>query len=302
MGNHSRFLVTFDDGVQIPAEGDEWWTLTLGNGHGSFENQFLQTVDIPTVLRNSDVSYRLWVVESEAVELPIDPYVLGYWLGDGYSANGGITVSTIDFPHLMQQLKPTLRPYEVINTAEYKYNGDVVCVNVRRNPDLCPKGHWKRINPYIDRFGYLICRECTAARNRGEKLPTLPSLHERLKGLQLLKNKHLPQLYLDSGTDQRRAVLQGLMDSDGHITKEGRAHFTNTSEAIIVGFVRLARSLGYKPQVRKHGTSGWIVGFTINSQAPVVRLPRKAQRVIVRTGRLSTMRYVKSVEVLRVDE
>ena len=45
------------------------------------------------------------------------------------------------------------------------------------------------------------------------------SLSSRLRDLDLLGNKHIPRDYLEGSVEQRRALLAGLMDTDGYIDK-----------------------------------------------------------------------------------
>ena len=40
-------------------------------------------------------------IEGPDVDLPIDPYLLGYWLGDGTTAEPAITVGNEDLPELL---------------------------------------------------------------------------------------------------------------------------------------------------------------------------------------------------------
>jgi len=50
----------------------------------------------------------------------------------------------------------------------------------------------------------------------------------------LLKNKHIPEVYFTSSYSQRLALLQGLMDSDGNGTQMNNYtlnRFTNTCES-----------------------------------------------------------------------
>ena len=44
-----------------------------------------------------------------------------------------------------------------------------------------------------------------------------PLFRTRLREMEVLRDKHIPALYLRAGNDQRLQLLQGLMDSDGHI-------------------------------------------------------------------------------------
>jgi len=45
------------------------------------------------------------VLELPGKELPIDPYLLGYWLGDGNSYGGAIGVSDLDYPYLKKEVE-----------------------------------------------------------------------------------------------------------------------------------------------------------------------------------------------------
>ncbi|WP_350000919.1 LAGLIDADG family homing endonuclease [Pseudarthrobacter sp. WHRI 8279] len=271
--------------------------ISVRNGHGdAFETKAVRTEALALHLPRR-ACVRLLAQPSVPVDLPVDPYVFGYWLGDGQSANGNICVGMQDYEHLRAELIKTLRAYEDLGEAHYWQN--MMMLNIRRRPELCPKGHDRTDNPRFSKAGHPICRRCT--NGKAKHLPTLMSLHERLKSVGVIKNKHIPDLYLHAGTHQRRALLQGLMDSDGHIDKAGRAGFTNTNRRIVDGFVFVARSLGYKPQVRQHNTSGWIVSFAVNSTAPIVRLERKAARVVVATSRQARMKYIRSVTELTPD-
>lgn len=293
--SETNYRVVFDDRSEVIAHASAVWIISVRSGHGDT----YPTKSVRTDALAAEIPRRacipLIVQPSMPADLPVDPYVFGYWLGDGQAANGNISVGLEDYASLKDELTKTLHWYE--DLGEGRYWETVTLLNIRRRPELCPKGHDRTDNPIINRFGHAICRRCNNGKAKG--LPTLMSLHERLKGLGVIKNKHIPDLYLHAGLEQRRALLQGLMDSDGHIDKTGRAGFTNTNPRIIDGFVSLTRSLGYKANLRAHSTSGWIVGFTVNSDVPIVRLDRKQSRVVVFTGRQSRMKYIRSVDVAR---
>ena len=51
---------------------------------------------------------------------------------------------------------------------------------------------------------------------------------KQLRQLGLLGNKHIPPAYLRASHDQRIALLQGLMDTDGTCDRRGQCEFTNT--------------------------------------------------------------------------
>lgn len=66
----------------------------------------------------------------------------------------------------------------------------------------------------------------------------------KLKEMSVYMNKHIPENYLFASVEERLSLLQGLMDSDGHCSKDGRLEFTNNNKKIIDGFLNIVRGLG----------------------------------------------------------
>lgn len=63
--------------------------------------------------------------------------------------------------------------------------------------------------------------------------------------------KQVPSRYLRAGVKQRRELLAGLLDSDGHVSKDSKAmaSFANTNKNLIDGVYELAHSLGLRARV-----------------------------------------------------
>ena len=71
----------------------------------------------------------------------------------------------------------------------------------------------------------------------------------KLRGLGVLSNKHIPLMYLRASAEQRRALLQGILDTDG--AHNGSAVvISQTNLRLAADIVELARSLGFKPTSR----------------------------------------------------
>ena len=87
--------------------------------------------------------------------------------------------------------------------------------------------------------------------------------------------KFIPIQYFLGSIDQRLALLQGLMDTDGSIQKNGRMDYCSNSIKLINNVMNLVRSLGGTAKKRKVGkayrTEIWI-------SKNIFRLPRKADR------------------------
>lgn len=61
--------------------------------------------------------------------------------------------------------------------------------------------------------------------------------------MNLLRNKHIPHEYLWASKEQRLALLQGLMDTDGSCMLDGQCEFSNTNKNLAEGVYHLAAFL-----------------------------------------------------------
>jgi dUTPase len=110
------------------------------------------------------------------------------------------------------------------------------------------------------------------------------SLSSRLRNLGVLGNKHIPVEYLRASIEQRRALLEGLMDTDGYVDCIGRCDLTTVLEGLATQYRELVASLGFRPTLaRKRAVLNGVdcgprfeVQFT--PDRPVFRLPRKRAR------------------------
>jgi deoxycytidine triphosphate deaminase len=203
-------------------------------------------------------------------DLPIDPYVLGYWLGDGTSTEGEITVGRGD--------------EEVLD--HFRAAGCTV---------------WPATAPHAYRLGGPVRHDDHEhRRGTGGRFGGDGSLSSHLRALGLLGDKRVPQEYLVADVGQRLSLLQGLMDSDGYVDDQGRCEFVNTREDIAWAVHELAASLGLRPTHRKERAvldgidrgPAFQVEFT--PRMPVFRLARKAARVKT-DGRAHGHRSVRAV-------
>jgi hypothetical protein len=146
-----------------------------------------------------------------AVEtLPIDPWILGYWLGDGTSATSAITTAD----------------QEVID--EFQKWCDA-------------SGGQQRLQKTTDKYGYRINGSGTNISHR----PGSNDMLSALKRLNLLYNKHIPQIYKTACREARLQLLAGLMDSDGSLNPRGTFDFVQKNERLFDDTLFVARSLGF---------------------------------------------------------
>ena len=173
-------------------------------------------------------------------DVPINPYFLGVWLGDGSSRSSQITTADPDILLEIEKVGYTVRKL---------------------------KSH-----PYL----HAVDDEHGKAMSRWQ-----PGMTGRLQALGLRLNKHIPTIYLRASERQRRALLAGLLDTDGTVSRHGAIEFTTTTRGLAEDVYELICSLGFRPyllegRARLNGKDcgpKWTLAFTTNQQ--VFRLPRK---------------------------
>ncbi len=108
--------------------------------------------------------------------------------------------------------------------------------------------------------------------------------------------KHIPCEYLRASEAQRRALLAGLMDTDGTVAPAGDLQYTSTSKQLIEGVQELVVSLGYRctideKQVRGR-TADSSVAYTLTFSTPdtIFRLTRKRKAHAARRRTSSDVR------------
>lgn len=120
-------------------------------------------------------------VNFEEKQLPLDPYFLGIWLGDGTST--AVHITTMD-----TEVVEFLENFSIQHNILFKI--------------YATKGKAKT---------YAL------TNGIGQKNPLLTTLQQ----LELIKNKHVPKIYKIGSREQRFEILAGLLDSDGHLSNKG---------------------------------------------------------------------------------
>lgn len=223
--------------------------------------------------------------------LPLDPYLLGAWLGDGSSNAGGVTVGPDDIEFMVPELEAAWgAPHHRFVT--HTQSSASTFFFGRPDPERCKRGHAVDWRGDME-TGKRTCRGCANYKDTS-KFGVNESLTERLHDMGLVNNKHIPAQYLRAGFDQRLALLQGLMDTDGNVSPAGECSFAASREGLARQVLELARSLGLRAkmtrraaQYTKTEADGQKVHvkckdtYKVSFQTilPVFRMPRKLARV-----------------------
>ncbi len=119
-----------------------------------------------------------------------------------------------------------------------------------------------------------------------------------------VKTKRIPSEYLFSSVDQRIALVQGLMDTDGFVEKNGVCciQLTRKNQPLIEDVYTLLCSLGIKVFRKQfEDTDSERLQFTVGrDQFDVCRIPHKLnrQKLSLSRGRYVTSRTIQKIEPL----
>lgn len=253
-GKKEIFKVNFSDGATVECCDDHLWAVNsaLRKWQG-YESRILSLREIRKRLFNPSGNSRYFIPMVSPLrfprrDLPLDPYLLGALLGDG-SLKKIISFSTAD-PDLAVLVTAALPVGVRLYKKSHRYNYDVVWKSGVKNP----------VKKVIEDLGIGVCAE----------------------------EKFIPEVYKFSDVDQRIALLQGLMDTDGYVSKDGMVVQFGTSSPRLCDDVRfLIESLGgkatraekiptYVYKGKKHfGLRAFTLTMSLPSTVCPFRLPRK---------------------------
>lgn len=296
------YEIEFSDGEKIKADCDHPWPVKTwkvrkinGKPKQVLVNEILDTETISNNYKKKD-RYRYLIDCCKPVcysekRLPIDPYFLGLWLGDGNSHQLKINSDRRDSKEIEGNIKKC--GYRTERTSS-ETRCDHIFVE-KQTPERCPKTG--RIKP------------C----NKG--------LVGEFKKLGLLSiagsgksNKYIPDEYKYSSIEQRLSIVQGLMDSDGSCRKsDGLCIFSNSNKNIAHGLAQILRSIGLVPRVKvienpvctnngSIGSRAYRVEFTCTNEIRIFRLERKFKNQISKSKKpkqrsIVNVKRIKSVPV-----
>ena len=282
--NQQCYKIQFNTGDEIVADAGHLWLVTRNTTHVKGE-EVLTTQELYERLVKYKQKIRVRVagaLDCSERELPLPPYALGAWLGDGFSSSSGIGVHEDDseiFDYIEEDgLKVSRNCYP---TSPNMIKGSIAFDWQRA--DECYRGH----DLAVHRNKHGACRVCASnasMRWRGSAVAVLPPKRRgfaaSLSDLGLKNNKHIPQEYLRGSISQRLSLLQGLMDTDGYCNKQGFSEIISKFPLLADGIYELIVSLGMKPRQ----TQKWVEGkvyqrITFKPTLAVFRLERKAKRL-----------------------
>jgi hypothetical protein len=299
------YRMTFDDGTEIVADAEHKWETThfvnpeipYSRRKGAqWETSNVTTEQIARSLKTSMGTNNHFIpvaspLHGPTLTYPIDPYALGCWLGDGNRLTGQLTSHVKDAYELADRLRAVGETVSVYGyPANDRAHADSRLVSLTSDKERCPRGHARSRGTKTDTARCTRCAHFHFRRRYyGEPLPERVNgtFRNRLKQLSVYGNKHIPEQYFLGSAEQRLALLQGIMDTDGSVDKISGVALTLHDERLATDVHRLAQTLGHKVNLRKRRwkSKGGSLSSVRESEGDCWRMSWTPPHIVFRMGR-----------------
>lgn len=259
------FRVTFNDGATTECCDEHLWQVNSSVGRRMGRPWKVQSLrDVRQSLHDAAGNRRHFIpmvspVEMTPKDLPLDPYLLGFLLGDGCMMNHYTHFSSAD--------------------------ADLVSAVA----DLVPESLQVK---HIQNDDYRIGSAGPGVPNEVHR--TLKSLGLTGKGSD---DKFIPEIYLIGSVSQRVALLQGLLDTDGFISTDGVLQFSSNSTQLLEGVAQIVMSLGgnarHTSKITASGKTHHLLTIALSAEVVPFRIARKASRYVPRQKYKPTRAFAK---------
>ncbi len=226
-GREEMYWVRQNKGIDYRVNQSHILSLKRSRNEGKHVHGDMLNIEVLEYIQKSDkfkTNYKGHKVSVEFDQKPleIEPYFLGLWLGDGRSSDVRIATEDDEVVEYLQ---------------EYAFKLD-------------KKLHRYAVDGKCTMFGITNIQKEGALRNLSD------SLQGKLRRLGVIDNKHIPHEYLTGDTEQRLALLAGLVDSDGYYDdKHHVIEIVQKNKTLAEQIKFLADSLGFRVSlVKKEAT------------------------------------------------
>jgi hypothetical protein len=257
------YEVITGDGERIIASGEHEWRANLDS------RQPYRIYETTVLAKPRGTNARIATcpgLDLPDTDLPMDPYTFGAWLGDGHTYQNRLTSMDTEI---------------IDRIREAGYEAEPIKGNADRG----------RAKTYR-----LFTKDDTRWQTR-----FITEIKSAIGGSQTGREKFIPEVYFRSSRAQRLALLQGLIDTDGHVDPtRALVEFVTISEILAENVRELVFTLGAKATVSKGRAT--INGIDCGPKyrvhfmlADAAWIPRKRSRC--RDSSVAGVRYVKARKV-----
>ena len=258
------YRVTFQNGDSFVCDHEHRW---FAKGTSCYGNPEWSVMEAKYLAAVKSLGYPITTPKIKPVilpeaNLPIPPYVLGYWLGNGDRQTAKVTCDKKDADEIASYISPF---YDVERKDEPRNNAAYLRITSKgvRNPQT--------------------------------------SLYCQLRNLKENEGKHIPAIYKRASIAQRIELVQGMCDSDGCVHKQrGRCQWGSINKNMAEDFFEVISSLGERVIMTSKLAKGYrkeVMYYEVSWQ-PAYFIPVKLRRKVAKCKErtLHCVNSIKSVE------
>ena len=235
-GRLPNYKVTFEDGRYTYCNKDHLWTVKSNNEN---ESDIVITTEqmLLSGIFNPDCTCKYKIpmngpVEYATADLPVDPYILGCFIGGGNFKEKLLTLSCEDFSVLN-------RISEILNIQSIECNDPIHHYKFKMNGKS--EDSYLSLEDIIDNDVF------------------------KLSGT-LSKNKFIPEIYKYSSIQQRIELIRGLIDTNTRVNEENEdiLDYFTISYQLALDVRSILVSLGIKCHTKEYKKDGDIACYVIS--------------------------------------
>ena len=218
-GKKQLWNIKFYDGRTIDCCEDHLWTVKKGSSEKVLSTKEMYESGVVHRCNNNKYTFKYKVplldpIDYPEATLPLDSYLLGCLLGNGSLTTATPKIATDD-QFIVDEFRKRL--------PNFKIEKDVSCNNYTIVDKDTSYDYYKCSHKHRNSFTALLCEN----------------------GLNVnCEQKFIPEVYKTASIEQRMDLVRGLLDTDGHCTKDGHIEFSNLSEGLVDDLIDVLRSLG----------------------------------------------------------
>lgn len=218
-------------------------------------------------------------------ELPIDPYYLGLYLGDGCKYDYSIIVNNDEDKEIV------------------KYISDL-CISENHVLKL------KNKNKYRNDYNFEMVEMSLGVGSC--RIPSIlkKSYNSKFRKLKL-HDKHIPKIYFKSSKEQRLKLIAGILDTDGYLNhKKARFEITLHNKRLSDDLIKLCILCGFDAHANKVESDGKkstvnarkTNGIRINITGNIMLIPTLLQRKIANNNGIKNANRFSKLKVEHVGQ
>ena len=268
------YEIEFSDGRKTRCGGGHLWRVYNRKWK---EPKVVETLELLDYLNKPSFKNRIYIdmVSGDfgsKNEIDIDPWLIGFLIGDGHTTNSSILFSTDDAESLYRVQKFIPKGCKVVFAEKYTYR------------IIGEKHGYNELLSKFRKHGYLNKRSY---------------------------EKSIPESLMLADKETRISLIQGLMDSDGYVEKHKSVRYSTSSKKLSTQIQELIRSLGGTCSIsvkqpyythkgeKKQGRTHYICNIRIKDSAKYVNIFKKKSRA---TSPVLPRLNVKSIKKVGVEK